>query len=88
MNIRPAKAADLNSIQKVIKAAFSGEESRVINEFAANLSIEIISPPIKSLVAESQNQVIGYVSYSPVFLKTSSGISGYILAPLAVSPER
>ncbi|GCE65836.1 N-acetyltransferase [cyanobiont of Ornithocercus magnificus] len=88
MNIRLAKAADLNSIQKVIKAAFPGEESKVINEFAANLSIEITSPPIKSLVAEFQNQVIGYVSYSPVFLKTSSGISGYILAPLAVSPER
>ena len=26
-------------------------------------------------------------AYSPIFLKSTSGISGYILAPLAVSPE-
>ena len=27
------------------------------------------------------------MSYSTIFLKSASGISGYILAPLAVSPE-
>ena len=27
------------------------------------------------------------MSYSPIFLKSDSSISGYILAPLAVSPE-
>jgi putative acetyltransferase len=27
------------------------------------------------------------VSFSPIFLKSDIGISGYILAPLAVSPE-
>ena len=48
---------------------------------------ETTSPSIKSLVAEVDNQVIGYVSYSPIFLKSDSSISGYILAPLAVSPE-
>ena len=42
---------------------------------------------IKSLVAEVDNQVIGYVSFSPIFLKSDSSISGYIIAPLAVSPE-
>ena len=39
------------------------------------------------MIAEVDNQVIGYVSYSPIFLKSDSSISGYILAPLAVSPE-
>tara|TARA_B100001059_G_C17824969_1_gene580786 strand:- start:1092 stop:1304 length:213 start_codon:yes stop_codon:yes gene_type:complete len=33
------------------------------------------------------NQVICYVSYSPIFLKSEPSISGYILAPLAVSSE-
>jgi putative acetyltransferase len=51
------------------------------------LSEETTSPSIKSLVAEVDNQVIGYVSFSPIFLKSDSSISGYILAPLAVAPK-
>jgi len=31
--------------------------------------------------------MIGYVSFSPIFLKSDSSVSGYILAPLAISPE-
>jgi putative acetyltransferase len=86
MNIRLAQESDLASIQRVIKTAFSDEENEVISSFAADLAKEIASPPIKSLVAEVDNQVIGYVSYSPIFLKSDTNISGYILAPLAVSP--
>lgn len=87
INIRLAQKTDLDSIQKVIETAFSDEENKVISNLAADLSKETTSPPIKSLVAEVGNQVIGYVCYSPIFLKSTSGISGYILAPLAVSPE-
>ena len=54
---------------------------------AQELSNEITTPSIKSLIAETDNQVIGYVSYSPIFLKSDTSISGYILSPLAVSPE-
>ena len=32
------------------------------------------------------DRVIGYVSYSQIFLKTGTSISGYILSSLAVSP--
>ena len=42
---------------------------------------------MKSLIAEVENQVIGFVCFSPIFLKSDTSISGYILAPLAVSPE-
>ena len=87
MNIRLAQETDLDSILKVIETAFSDEESKVIMNFVQELSRETTSPSIKSLVAEDNNQVIGYVSYSPIFLKSDSSISGYILAPLAVSPE-
>ena len=87
MAIRLAQETDLGSIQKIIETAFSDEENKIISNFAADLSKETTSPPIKSLVVEVGNQVIGYVSYSPIFLKSTSGISGYILAPLAVSPE-
>ena len=87
MNIRLAQETDLDSILKVIETAFSDEENKVIMNLVQELHQETTSPSIKSLVAEVDNQVIGYVSYSPIFLKSVSRISGYILAPLAVSPE-
>jgi putative acetyltransferase len=87
MNIRLAEEKDLDSILSVVETAFSDEENKVIMNLAQDLSVETTSPSIKSLIAEIDNQVIGYVSHSPIFLKSASGISGYILAPLAVSPE-
>jgi len=87
ITIRLAQETDLKSIQKVIKTAFPDEENKVIMNLAADLSNETTSPPIRSLLAEVDNHVIGYVSCSPIFLKSGSGFSGYILAPLAVSPE-
>ena len=59
----------------------------MISNLASDLSSETASPSIRSLVAEVDKQVIGYVSYSPIFLRSDASISGYILAPLAVSPE-
>ena len=87
MNIRLTQETDLDSILKVIEIAFSDEENKVIMNLVQELHQETISPSIKSLVAEVDNQLIGYVSYSPIFLKSVSSIAGYILAPLAVSPE-
>jgi len=87
MTIRLAQETDLVSILKVIETAYSDEENKVIMNFVQELSSENTSPSIKSLVAEVDNQVIGYVSYSPIYLKSDTNITGYILAPLAVSPE-
>ena len=87
MNIRFAQETDLVSILNVVETAFSDEENKVIMNLAQDLSVETTSPSTKSLIAEIDNQVIGYVSYSPIFLKSDSSISGYILAPLAASPE-
>jgi len=87
MNIRLALETDLDSILRVIETAFSDEENKGIMNLVQELHQETISPSIKSLVAEVDNQLIGYVSYSPIFLKSVSSIAGYILAPLAVSPE-
>jgi len=87
MNIRLAQETDLGPILKVIETAFSDEENKLIMNLVVELSEETTSPSIKSLVAEVDNQVIGYVSYSPIFLKSDSSISGYILAPLAVVPK-
>jgi putative acetyltransferase len=88
MNTRLAQETDLDSILKVIETAFSDEEKKVIMNLVQELHQETTGPSIKSLVAKVDNQVIGYVSYSPIFLKSDPSISGYILAPLAVSPKR
>ena len=87
MNIRFAQDTDLDTIVMVIETAFSDEENKVIMNLVQELHQETTNPSIKSLVAEVDNQVIGYVSYSPIFLKSDTNITGYILAPLAVSPE-
>ena len=87
MNIRLAQETDLDSILKVIETAFSDEENKLIMNLVVELSEETTSPSIKSLVAEVDNQVIGYVSFSSIFLISDSSISGYILAPLAVAPK-
>ena len=87
MNIRLAQETDLDSILKVVETAFSDEENKVIMNLVQELSRETTTPSIKSLVTEVDNQVIAYVSYSPILLKSDPSISGYILAPLAVSPE-
>ena len=88
MNIRLSQGQlDVSAIGMVIEKAFCDEENKLIMNLVVELSEETISPSIKSLVAEVDNQVIGYVSYSPILLKSDSSIVGYILAPLAVSPE-
>ena len=84
---RLAQKTDLVSIIKIIETVFPDEENKLIMNLVQELHQETTSPSIKSLVAEVDNQVIGYVSFSPIFLKSDSSISGYILAPLAVSPE-
>ena len=87
MKIGITQETDWDSIHKVIETAFLDEENKVIMNLAQELSNEITTPSIKSLIAETDNQVIGYVSYSPIFLKSDTSISGYILSPLAVRPN-
>jgi putative acetyltransferase len=84
---RLAQKTDLVSIIKIIETVFPDEENEIIMNLVQELSTEHTNPPIISLVAEVHNQVIGYVSFSPIFLKSNTSISGYILAPLAVSIE-
>ena len=87
ISIRLAQGIDLASIQTVIETAFAPEENKLISHLSADLFKETTHPPVKSLVAELGGKLIGYVCYSPVFLKSTTDVSGYILSPLAVSPE-
>ena len=83
---RAAKPADLNAILKICEMAFEDQESTAIMELAAALMTEKTAPPILSLVATLDDEIIGYVSFSPIYLESRDDIKGYILAPLAVAP--
>ena len=87
MKIRLLEETDLANVLHVIETAFPVEENKVIMELATELVEDASKYQIRSLVAEIDNQIIGYVSYSPIFVKPDESISGYILAPLAVSPD-
>ena len=88
MKIRlPQGKPDENAIGAVIETAFCEEENKLIMTLALELARDTTSPSIKSFVAKLNERVIGYVSYSPIYLKSDTGIFGYILAPLAVSPQ-
>ena len=85
MNVRTAEKKYLHSIQNVIKTSFPTEENKLISILAKELSDEISTPPVKSFITEIDDKIIGYVSFSPIFFKLNTNITGYILAPLAVS---
>jgi len=87
MNIRLAQKSDLIHSQKIIKTAFSNKENKIIIKLAADLFKETDIHLIKSFVAEINNQVIGFISFSPIFIKSDAKISVYILSPLAVCRE-
>ena len=87
MEIRAGKPSELNAILKVIESAFPAEENNIISKFVYDLLSASNSIKIKNLVAARNNEVLGYVSFSPIYLDSDSAYTGHILAPLAVAPE-
>ena len=61
------------------------DEAAIIRAVASRLLSDTSKPSTKSFVAEYDGPVVGYVSYSSISCHSGSKISGYILAPLAVS---
>ena len=86
MKIRRATRNDANAIRAVHLAAFPEVERELIEELAVELLSEDASPPVLSLVAESDDVLIGHVAFSPVTSRDTMKHLGYIVAPLAVSP--
>lgn len=87
MTIRPATPLDLDAIRDVHRAAFPENERDIIAELAGRLLTETTHPPTFSFVAEVDGKVVGHVAFSPAHAHTGEALLGYILAPLAVSPE-
>ena len=87
MDIREATIDDEEHIKNVYLQAFNDSEARIVADVAVNLLKENQSAKIISLIAVENNEIVGHIAFSPVFIETSNENFGYILAPLAVVPK-
>jgi putative acetyltransferase len=87
MQIREATIDDAENIKNVHLQAFDNSEAQMVSDFAVNLLNENHPVKIISLVAIENNEIVGHTAFSPVFFESTNEHFGYILAPLAVSPE-
>lgn len=87
MKIRIATNHDRNDIQMVHLRAFPVSERKIVSKLAVDLFSEKTMPPTISLVAETDDDVVGHIAFSPVIIAGNENFQGYILAPLAVKPD-
>ena len=59
----------------------------MVSGLAVNLLKDRCLVKTISLVAMDNNEIVGHIAFSPVFLEDTNEHFGYILAPLAVSPK-
>jgi len=84
MNIRIAINQDRDDIKKVYSFTFPKGESEIVAKLAIDLLSESTTPQTISLIAETDNSVVGHVAFSPVGIDNNENCQAYILAPLAV----
>lgn len=87
VHVRGAASHDREAIRGVHLCAFPEGESQLVATLATHLLSEKTDPETISLVAEVDGQVVGHIAFSPVQAETNTDWLGYILAPLAVTPE-
>jgi putative acetyltransferase len=87
MKIRESTPDETDKIRNVHLDAFDESEARMVADFTVSLLQENNAVKTLSLVAVENNEIIGHIAFSPVFLENTNEQLGYILAPLAVSPE-
>jgi putative acetyltransferase len=82
MIARPEKPEDFDAIRNVNESAFGRpDEADLVDALRAHGKAAL------SLVAVSDNQVVGHILFSPVVIEHHEGLSVAGLAPLAVLPE-
>jgi putative acetyltransferase len=79
ITIRNEEAKDIDQVREVVASAFPTDaESRLVDALRANGKATI------SLVAESGNQIVGHILFSPVSTTPPGDAKGIGLAPVAV----
>jgi len=87
MKIRTATRGDADDVRRIHLSAFPHGEGDIVSQLAVDLVSEEAAPPVISLVAEADDIVVAHVAFSPVRMRETQEFIGYILAPLAVSPD-
>ena len=87
MHIRTAISSDHDDIRELHLCAFPEGEREIVSKLAIDLLAESTTPETISLVAETDNTVVGHVAFSPIKFDNNDNLQGYILAPLAVKPD-
>jgi len=87
VRIREAVPEDIESIEKLHLAAFA-EEGPVVSGLARKLMQDESANPRLALVAVSDKDVVGCVIFSSVKITGAKEVKGFILAPLAVVPQK
>ena len=87
MRIREAIPEDFESIEELHLAAFA-EEGHVVSGLARELMQDESANPRLVLVAVSDKDVVGCVIFSSVKIIGVKEVKGFILAPLAVAPQK
>ena len=80
--IRGEEPKDIMQVREIVRAAFPTDaESKLVDVLRTN------GKAVISLVAESGDQVLGHILFSPVATTPPSEAQGLGLAPVAVRPE-
>ena len=85
--IREATVQDSNNIHDVYLRAFNRGEAKIVASLASNLLSEETTSKIIALIAEIDGTVAGHIAFSPVTFEPDNKLTGYILAPLGVTPK-
>ena len=81
MEIRSKRAADIEQVHAVNRAAFeTGAEATLVDALREQ------ARPIASLVADNEGSIVGHILFSPVTLSRHSELNIMGLAPMAVLP--
>ena len=84
ISIRRERPEDIGSIRAVNEAAFGQRTEGDIVD-----ALRHACPDLLSLVAESDDEIVGHILFSPVTIEDGSGSTqGMGLAPMAVMPNR
>ncbi len=87
MKIRESNQSDKASIFSLHQNSFGAAEGSTVAKLAIDLLNDETALPILSLVAESDNSIIGHILFTSVKVGNLEFGNAYILAPLAVAPK-
>ena len=88
VHIRVARDQDRDRILAVHRSAFGDDEGPVIARLVEKMLVDPSGKPIFSLVAESEDDLVGHVLFTSVTLEPNGKIPAQILAPLAVTRDQ